>query len=208
MKKYMVKNIFGPTLQGEGSHSGSVVNFLRFAGCNRWTGLEKDREKSICHFCDTDFRGGVHLSINDILSRLALIGSTKKLVISGGEASLQLNRELLSALKNEGYEVHLETNGSNNLDHLRDLIHHITMSPKQSITATKLKSCDDLKLLYPSIHPAITPESFANFPAKSRFLQPVWDQNYKSNLTETISCLYSQPDWRLSLQVHKITGVE
>lgn len=209
MKTYRIKEIFGPTLQGEGTSVGTVVLFLRFAGCNRWTGLDKDREKSICKFCDTDFRGGSAMTSVEIVDGLkAQSASVKRVVISGGEATLQLDDELLSHLNSAGFKLHLETNGSKALGELHKYFEHITLSPKQSFSETNLESCDDLKILYPSIHPEITMEKFSQFDAKNRLLQPVMDPNYEANLRGTICRLYGNPEWRLSLQTHKITQVQ
>jgi 7-carboxy-7-deazaguanine synthase len=208
MKTYAVKNIFGPTLQGEGPHAGRVVKFLRFAGCNKWTGLEKDRDNAICRFCDTDFRGGDRLTAVEILTRLNFLGSARVVVISGGEPTLQLTHEILALLKGDGYEIHLETNGSKALGELRALIDHVTVSPKQGFSETQLEGADALKVLYPPIRPDITLEQFAEFKAAARYLQPVWDENYSSNLRAAICRLYGNPEWRLSLQTHKMIEVE
>jgi len=208
MKTYMVKEIFGPTLQGEGSMAGSVVKFLRFAGCNKWSGLEKDKAKSICSFCDTDFRNGKPLTRHEICAYLDELGPVKRVVISGGEPTLQLDFALLETLKTLDYEIHLETNGSRDIDDLAPMIDHITMSPKQSRSKTKLKWCDDLKILFPRINSDICLEEFSDFKATNKYLQPVWGANYRKNLADTIQKLYDNPGWRLSLQTHKMTGVK
>lgn len=184
------------------------MNFVRFAGCNRWSGLERDRPKSFCAFCDTDFRGGDKLSSHDILSKLKNLGGPKRVVLSGGEPTLQIDMDLLTCLKNNGYEIHLETNGSRALGRLLGLFDHITVSPKQSRAETKLERCDDLKLLYPLSNKPVTIEAFEDFPARQRFLQPVMDAHYDSNLRGTILRIYDNPNWRLSLQTHKIAEVE
>jgi organic radical activating enzyme len=119
-----------------------------------------------------------------------------------------LDVALLSALKRSGFEIHLETNGSRALRELRDWIDHVTMSPKQKREDTKLESCDDLKLLYPLHDPAVSLEAFDSFPCDRKFLQPVMDQNYEGNLRATVCRIYGNPEWRLSLQIHKIVGVE
>jgi 7-carboxy-7-deazaguanine synthase len=209
MKTYRIKSIFGPTLQGEGTFAGTVVLFLRFAGCNRWTGLDKDRENSICRFCDTDFRGGEPLTAAQIVERLKAQGpSVPTVVISGGEATLQLDQDLLVSMIEAGFRIHLETNGSKALGPLRGYFEHVTMSPKQKLEECKLEWADDVKLLYPPIHPEITLEKFAEFPARARYLQAVWDKDYEANLKSTICRILGNPAWRLSLQTHKIVGVE
>lgn len=207
-KQYKVKSIFGPTLQGEGSMTGTCVSFLRLAGCNRWTGLEKDRAKSFCSFCDTDFRGGEKMTALEILDALNSSVRPKCVVISGGEPALQIDFELLSTLKQGGYKICLETNGSKALGDLHKLLDHVTMSPKQSLAETKLEGCDDLKILFPLSSPLVTPETFQSFPAKNKYLQPIMGVDYESNVARTIECIYKNPEWRLSLQTHKILGVE
>jgi 7-carboxy-7-deazaguanine synthase len=208
VKQYMVKNIFGPTIQGEGSAAGTAVKFLRFAGCNRWSGLEEDRAKSICHYCDTDFRGGERLTAPEIVSRLNALGPVRTVVISGGEPTLQVDENILQHLVTAGYRLHLETNGSKALGDLFYYFTHITMSPKQPLSETKLEQSHDLKILWPPIHPEITPEGFASFKATNRFFQTVWDGNYESNLQVVLQKIYENPTWRLSVQMHKVLGVE
>jgi 7-carboxy-7-deazaguanine synthase len=206
---YRVKEIFGPTLQGEGSNAGTVVLFLRFAGCNRWTGLDKDRPLSICKFCDTDFRGGEPMTAYQISARLEQTSQiVKHVVVTGGEPTLQIDEELLRVLRGNGFVLHLETNGSRALGELRKYIHHVTMSPKQSLELTKLESTDDLKLLYPPISADITLENFNAFRSRNKFLQPIDDKDRDANLRATVCRLLGNPDWRLSLQTHKIVGVQ
>lgn len=209
MKTYMIKEIFGPTLQGEGSHAGRPVKFLRFAGCNKWSGREADRAKSVCWYCDTDFVGGSRISAAEIIYELEKLGPVKTVVISGGEPTLQLDVPLLEELRKFGYETHLETNGSNALGNRKSLINHITMSPKQEPELTKLEYCHDLKILFPYIRATITPEAFKYFFAENRFLQPVHSgDQYEANLARAVETLYTLTGWRLSLQLHKILGVK
>jgi 7-carboxy-7-deazaguanine synthase len=205
---YAVKEIFGPTLQGEGSQVGTVVKFLRFAGCNRWSGRARDKAHAVCWFCDTDFLGGAQLSIEAICHNLNDLGPCKNLVISGGEPSLQLDQALLDALTEAGYRLHLETNGSKDLGSLATYFTHITMSPKQSREDTQLKHCHDVKILYPSPIPSVSPESFQDFPADSYYLQPVDLPNENAkNTTAALEYCLTHPQWKLSLQIHKILGV-
>lgn len=209
MKKYRVKKIFGPTLQGEGTHSGRVVKFLRLAGCNRWNGLPDAKKDAVCYFCDTDFRDGTPLDAETILDQLNALGPVRTVVISGGEPTLQIDAPLLSLLIRAGYDLHLETNGSKALGPLHQYFEHITMSPKQSLSATALERCHDLKLLYPPIAEDITLEVFNQFPAKQRWLQPLeLSGNMDLSIKATLPKLMANPSWRLSLQTHKIIGVE
>nr|BFD67527.1 7-carboxy-7-deazaguanine synthase [Bdellovibrio sp. HAGR004] len=208
MKTYQVKSIFGPTIQGEGSHVGTCVLFLRFAGCNRWSGLEKDRARSFCRFCDTDFRGGNPMTAQGIAAALNDLSGPKTVVITGGEPTLQIDKDLLLTLRENGFAIHLETNGSKSLGELLPLIDHVTMSPKQGRAQTKLESCDDLKILFPLSDPLVTPDAFSDFPAKQKFLQPIAEDGYEINRDETLAFIFRRPEWRLSLQTHKILGVE
>lgn len=209
MSKYRVKAIFGPTLQGEGSQVGTPVKFLRMTGCNRWSGLAEDKPSAVCHFCDTDFRGGDPLTSAQVLQRLDALGAIRTVVISGGEPTLQVDEELLATLKAGGYAIHLETNGSNALGDLAHFFDHVTCSPKQSRAETRLERCDDLKLLWPPIDKAITPENFQGFERKSSFLQPLWEPaGTRVNVDSAILKLMTLRTWRLSLQMHKLLGVE
>lgn len=200
MKTYSVKEIFGPTIQGEGSSLGKSVMFLRFTGCNKWSGHDKDKHKSICHFCDTNFIGGEKLSAQDIIDKLKSLSLiVKRVVISGGEPTLQIDESLLKTLKENNYEVHLETNGSKSLGNLLEYFSHISMSPKQNKSETKLEKCDDIKILFPWIRDDITVDEFKFFPHHDMYLQPLWDSNKK----ETLDYLFSNPKLKLSPQLHK-----
>lgn len=208
MKAYQIKEIFGPTIQGEGSHTGTSVKFLRFSGCNKWSGREKDKAESVCWFCDTDFFGGERLSIQDICTRLEALGPCKSLVISGGEPTLQVDEALLKALTELNYQLHLETNGSKALGALAAYFTHITMSPKQKRSDTQLEACHDLKILYPSPIEAVNPQDFQDFPAKNYYLQPLdLPGKTKQHTTEALNYCLKYPNWKLSLQIHKMLGV-
>ena len=207
-KTYVIKEIFGPTIQGEGSQVGTVVKFLRFAGCNRWSGRAQDKVDAVCWFCDTDFLGGKRMDIQAICQSLTALGPCKNLVISGGEPSLQIDKALLEALTQAGYSLHLETNGSTDLADLAAYFSHITMSPKQSRADTKLTHCHDLKMLYPSPMASVSPEAFQDFPANHYCLQPLDLPNETTkNTAATLEYCLQHPQWKLSLQIHKILGV-
>lgn len=211
-KKYRIKEIFGPTFQGEGSNVGRAVHFLRFAGCNKWSGLAKDKAASICNYCDTDFRGGTHMDSNEIILALLALGSpdVKTIVISGGEPTLQLDENLCAALKLAGFDLHLETNGSKNIDHLEQYLDHITCSPKQIYEETKLRRADDLKLLFPWIKSGISARGFIRFVAKNYYIQPVErDGDAISGVKDCLALISTELPWyRLSLQTHKIAGIK
>ena len=206
---YKVKEIFGPTLQGEGTHVGLKVIFVRLSGCNRWTGKEQDRSRSICSYCDTDFVGGEQMSALEICEAvMKLSDNTKDVVLSGGEPTLQMDLVLLTMLKLKGYRIHLETNGSRDISHLYHLLYHVTISPKQNYLNTKQKECHDLKMLFPYISTEITTDEFSGMKVQNKYLQPIMGPNYSLYLKQTIAKLYQLSDWKLSLQTHKITGVE
>ncbi len=209
MKKYWIKEIFGPTINGEGSKAGEVVKFLRFAGCNRWSGKPEHKAQSVCWYCDTDFVGGDSMLPEEIVLALEALGPIKKVVISGGEATLQLDEEILDALISAGFRLYLETNGSRPLHYLRRYFEHVTMSPKQSFEKTKLESCDDIKLLFPYITDEITISNFDKFLANNKYLQPVEiEGNYQMNALRASEVLYHNPDWKMSVQLHKVIGVK
>lgn len=200
MRTYKIKEIFGPTIQGEGSTLGSVVLFLRFAGCNRWSGRPQDKHKSICHFCDTDFFGGDPKTADEIIAELNSKSETcKTVVISGGEPTLQLDLELVSQLEKAGFVLHLETNGSRELGPMLHYFDHISMSPKQSIEETKLERANDIKLLYPWISEDITKEKFEKFQHTQIYIQPLWE----SDKQKTLEYIYQNQNLKLSPQLHK-----
>lgn len=216
MRKYAVKKIFGPTLQGEGTLNGSVTVFLRLSGCNMWDGRAETRAASQCPYCDTDFFGGDKMDAGEILDAIrALAPPPTWVTISGGEPLLQLDDNLLATLKMEGYRTAIETNGTVSL-HPRcvRLVDHVTCSPKVPRAEMKLKRCDDLKLLFPHPNPAITPKAFADFPAKERYLQPVNDDETVNigNTKKCIQRIYDENliriEWKLSLQTHKVLGLD
>lgn len=211
MKTYWIKEIFGPTIQGEGSNAGLATMFVRFAGCNKWNGLEKTKAASICNYCDTDFRGGAKMTAEIIIEHMKKLSTLRNVVLTGGEPLLQLDVELLKALSDENYYIMVETNGSIPFkDHkMEDYIDHITMSPKQSIEETHLYFCHDLKLLYPWVGEEISAKGFKYMEAKNRYIQPVWleEKGMARNLDDAIEFITANPEYKLSLQTHKMIGV-
>lgn len=216
MKAYAVKSIFGPTVQGEGSLAGAVTAFVRFAGCNVWDGRLESKAASRCPYCDTDFLGGERLTAAQIVGRLrALLPAGGLVTVSGGEPLLQLDEGLAGALRDEGFRVAVETNGSRSIGvGLASLLSHVTMSPKVPPGEVALAACDDLKVLVPHPDPRITPEAFDSFPARHRWCQPVNDLRdlAPASIALALGACYRMAqrgrDWRLSLQLHKIIGVE
>lgn len=208
---YSVKEIY-LTLQGEGFHTGKHAVFCRFTGCNLWTGLEKDRNKAICTFCDTDFIGtdglnGAKYSSAELLAEkideLWQKDLKDKLVVfTGGEPLLQLNKKLIDLLHSKKFKVAVETNGTiippENID-------WICVSPKKG-AKFKLKHGDELKLVYPQDD--FSPQLFETFDFDHFFLQPMDGKNLQRNILQSVSYCIENPLWRLSLQTHKIMGID
>jgi 7-carboxy-7-deazaguanine synthase (Cx14CxxC type) len=207
---YAVKELF-LTLQGEGAQTGRRAVFLRFAGCNLWSGREQDRASAICTFCDTDFvgtdgPGGGKFSDAKALAAavLAQWGDTeghRLVVCTGGEPLLQLDTALLAALHDRDFEIAIETNGTQTPP---SGIDWICVSPKADAPLA-LTSGDELKLVYPQ--PKAMPERFAALAFRHFFLQPMDGPAQAENIQAAIAYCLAHPQWRLSLQTHKLTGM-
>ena len=206
---YRIKEIYF-TQQGEGSNTGRDFVFVRFSGCNLWSGKEKNRKSAICQFCDTDFYGTDGIN-GGIYSAKQLIEKIKSLwvsrddniavVLTGGEPLLQVNDELVGALKQEQIYIAVETNGT--LD-APDKIDWICMSPKAN-TEIKLKKGNEIKVIFPQ--ESLDPEKFSLFDFSEFYLQPMDSIKYQENLNATITYCQKNPKWKLSLQTHKILGI-
>ena len=208
---YSVKEIY-LTLQGEGFHTGKHAVFCRFTGCNLWTGLEKDRKKAICTFCDTDFvgtdglNGAKYLSAELLAEKIDELWQKdlkdKLVVFTGGEPLIQLNKKLIDLLHAKKFKVAVETNGTiippENID-------WICVSPKKG-AKFKLKHGDELKLVYPQDD--FSPQLFETFDFDHFFLQPMDGKNLQRNILQSVSYCIENPLWRLSLQTHKIMGID
>ncbi|MDE3116947.1 MAG: 7-carboxy-7-deazaguanine synthase [Pseudomonadota bacterium] len=208
---YSVKELYY-TLQGEGAQSGRAAVFLRFAGCNLWTGREDDRAKAVCTFCDTDFvgtdgSGGGAFKTADELAHAVEAQWPKNargrryVVCTGGEPLLQLDTPLIDALHRLGFEVGVETNGTQEAPEGLDWI---CVSPKAE-APLKLTRGDELKLVYPQAD--VPPERFADLAFAHFFLQPLDDANRDANTRAATEYCLSHPQWRLSLQSHKLIGI-
>ncbi len=202
---YRVREIFA-TLQGEGAQAGRAAVFLRFAGCNLWSGREEDRAQAICRFCDTDFRGGDRFA--DAAQLAAAVascwhgdGGQALVVVTGGEPALQLDAALLAALHDRGFHVAIETNGTLALPAGLDWI---CVSPKAG-THGVVKAGDELKLVYPQA--GAPPEAFAGLAFTHFFLQPMDGAQAAANTRAAIAYCQAHPQWRLSLQTHKMIGI-
>ena len=207
---YTVKEIFY-TLQGEGANAGRAAVFLRFTGCNLWTGLEKDRENAVCKFCDTDFVGvgpdGGKFQTQEELSTAVNAkwpkqNQGKKLVVcTGGEPLLQLDEKLINALKKYGFEVAVETNGTIVAP---EGIDWLCVSPKSG-AELKQMTADELKLVYPQ--KGAEPEIYESYLTSNFLLQPMDGIDSKLNTQSAIKYCMSNPKWKLSIQTHKILEI-
>ncbi|HLV99881.1 MAG TPA: 7-carboxy-7-deazaguanine synthase [Ktedonobacterales bacterium] len=210
---YAVKEIFY-TLQGEGANTGRPAVFCRFAGCNLWSGREEDRASAICTFCDTDFvstngPGGGKFASSQALAEAvaakwpanASPQAQRFVVCTGGEPLLQLDEPLVWALHAQGFEIAIETNGTQLPP---PGIDWICMSPKAGAPLV-LKSGQELKLVFPQ--KGAEPERFEHLDFRHFFLQPMDGPRRQENTELTLRYCLEHPQWRLSLQTHKLLGI-
>jgi 7-carboxy-7-deazaguanine synthase (Cx14CxxC type) len=209
---YAVKELFY-SLQGEGANSGRAAVFCRFAGCNLWSGREHDRAGAACDFCDTDFvgvdgDGGAKYSsaerLADAVEEMWPAQATpmqRFVVLTGGEPGLQVDRALVDALRKRSFEIAIETNGTVALPRG---IHWVTVSPKGD-AALKVGEGDELKLAFPQ--EGVDPARFAELPFDYFYLQPKDDVNRAQNTALAVEYCRLHPNWRLSLQTHKLLGI-
>jgi 7-carboxy-7-deazaguanine synthase len=208
---YQVKEIFY-TLQGEGARTGRASVFLRFAGCNLWSGREEDRTSAICRFCDTDFvgtggPGGGKFATADALADAVGAqwprdsGARPYVVCTGGEPLLQLDATLVCALHAKEFEIAVETNGT--ITPPSD-IDWICVSPKAE-AALVIEKAHELKLVYPQ--EGAPPERYAGFACDHYFLQPMHGEAARENSVAAARYCLAHPQWRLSLQTHKLIGL-
>nr|WP_018148261.1 7-carboxy-7-deazaguanine synthase [Henriciella marina] len=216
MKTYSVKEAY-VTLQGEGAQTGRAAVFLRFAGCNLWSGLERDRAKAVCQFCDTDFvgtdgeNGGKFRGAEALADHIEAVWREKTgdsgpkgyVVCTGGEPLLQLDAPAIDALHARGFEVGVETNGTLAAP---DGLDWICVSPKANAAIVQTRG-NELKLVYPQIEPEAQPERFAALQFEHFFLQPKDDNRQADNIAAAAAYCMKHPEWRLSLQTHKLIGL-
>ena len=207
--RYRIKEIFF-TQQGEGKNTGKDFIFVRFSGCNLWSGKEKNRASAICSFCDTDFygtdgiNGGKYLAkdlIEKIKSLWISADSQIRVVLTGGEPLLQVDKGLINALKTENIYIAVETNGTLEAP---DGIDWICMSPKAN-TEIKLKKGSEVKVVYPQKN--LNPDNFNVLDFKNFYIQPMDSENYEDNVSQSVKYCMQNPNWKLSLQTHKILGI-
>nr|NUR38296.1 7-carboxy-7-deazaguanine synthase [Sphingomonas sp.] len=207
---YSVKECF-LTLQGEGVQSGARAVFLRFAGCNLWSGREQDRASAECSFCDTDFvgtdgeGGGKFKNADDLAAQVETLwgeGSERRLVvITGGEPMLQLDSALIDALHARGFRVSVETNGTLPAVSALDWI---CVSPKAGTEIVQRRG-DELKLVWPQ--EGIDPDELETWEFDHFLVQPMDCEKREEALQAAIKLAMERPRWRLSLQAHKAIGL-
>jgi 7-carboxy-7-deazaguanine synthase (Cx14CxxC type) len=207
---YSVKEIFY-TLQGEGLRAGRPAVFCRFAGCNLWSGREEDRPSAICKFCDTDFVGtdgtfgGKFISAEQLAHSISLQWPQDKnnryVVLTGGEPLLQVDSDLINALHDQNFEIAIETNGTIEAP---PGIDWICVSPKEGAEWIQ-KNGHELKLVYPQKH--LLPESISLEGFENYLLQPMDGLHQSENTLLAIDYCQANPEWRLSIQTHKLLKI-
>lgn len=208
---YHVKTIY-KTIQGEGAQTGQVSVFLRFSGCNLWSGREKDRELAVCRFCDTDFlgtdgaNGGIYTSAAQLVAAVESVwgtgGEERWVVCTGGEPLLQLDGTLVEALHEAGFKVAVETNGTRRTPPGLDWV---CVSPKAGANLA-LKGGDELKLVFPQV--GLEPADFAKMAFDHFYLQPMDGRDGQKNTLLAIAYIMEHPNWKLSVQTHKVLGLD
>ncbi len=202
---YAVKEIFY-TLQGEGANTGRPAVFLRFAGCNLWSGREEDRSSAVCQFCDTDFVGGSKFASPDLLAAAVSaewLGSAERrfVVCTGGEPLLQLDRPLIDRLHALGFEIAVETNGTIEAPAGLDWI---CVSPKANAPLVQTRG-DELKVVYPQ--QGMVLENLESLDFQHFFVQPMDGPDVDANTERAARYCLEHPRWRLSRQTHKLLGM-
>lgn len=207
---YKIKECFY-TLQGEGAQAGRPAVFLRFTGCNLWSGREEDRSSAVCKFCDTDFvgtdgtNGGRYTQVQcgELVQSLWPGGGRPYVVCTGGEPLLQLDEPLITELQSRGFEVAVETNGTLPVPASIDWV---CVSPKANADMI-VASGDELKLIFPQPEAGAQPAQFLQLDFKHFFLQPK-DEAGRNHTPATVAYCLEHPEWKISLQTHKIMGIE
>lgn len=211
---YSVREIYY-TLQGEGARTGRPAVFLRFAGCNLWSGREQHRGQAICRFCDTAFvgvegPGGGKFADAGRLSAAVRnawpdtsAGAQPYVVCTGGEPLLQLDDAAIAALHAAGFEIAVETNGTIPAPAGIDWL---CVSPKAT-APVRQRSGDELKLVFPQPEPEAHPANFTGLPFEHFFIQPLDDDHKVDNTRAAVRYCLAHPEWQLSLQTHKLIGI-
>ena len=200
------------TLQGEGLRAGRAAVFCRFSGCNLWSGREQDRAAAQCSFCDTDFvgtdgvNGGKFACADDLARAIAALwphdqSGAPYVVLTGGEPALQVDDALVAALHTHGFEIAIETNGTQPLPHGIDWV---CVSPKAGSSLVVTRG-DELKLVFPQA--GLPPDIFLGLEFQYFLIQPMDGPQAAENVQAAVTYCLDHPRWRLSLQTHKILGI-
>ncbi|HFB2048080.1 MAG: 7-carboxy-7-deazaguanine synthase [Hyphomicrobiaceae bacterium] len=207
---YSVKEIY-KTIQGEGGQSGRSAVLCRFTGCNLWSGRQKDRASAICQFCDTDFvgtngLGGGHFAdpralATEISHTWGISMKYRLVVFTGGEPLMQINKILLQCVRDKGFEIAIETNGTYKVP---DDVDWICVSPKAGSKLVQTNG-QELKLVFPQN--GAMPKMFEHLNFKQFYLQPMAGPYLKRNIELAVAYCMRNPLWRISLQIHKIIGI-
>ncbi|MEG3123444.1 7-carboxy-7-deazaguanine synthase [Sphingomonas sp. GB1N7] len=207
---YAVKEMF-LTLQGEGVHAGRRAVFVRFAGCNLWSGREQDRASAVCRFCDTDFVGTDGLGGGKFADAAALADAAagfwgagvwnRFVVLTGGEPMLQVDDAIIDALHARGFEIAIESNGTLPV---HPGIDWVCISPKAGSVVVQ-RSGDELKLVWPQ--PGSDVAAMEDWDFTHFLLQPMDDPQAAANHAAAIDLVMQRPKWRLTIQTHKLLGL-
>ena len=206
---YAVKEMF-LTLQGEGVHAGRRAVFVRFAGCNLWSGRERDRATAVCRFCDTDFvgvdgaGGGKFADATALAAAASFWGErheSRFVVLTGGEPMLQIDDALIDALHAGGFEIAMESNGTLAA---HQGIDWVCISPKAGSNVVQ-RSGDELKLVWPQ--PGSDIAAMEGWAFAHHLIQPLDDPHAEANRDACVALVMERPRWRLSLQTHKMLGL-
>lgn len=199
-KAYAVKEIFH-SIQGEGFHYGRPAVFVRFSGCNLWSGREKDRAKAVCQFCDTEFVGGAKMTAAEIVEEVCR-HPTRFVILTGGEPALQIDNELVRLLQRRNCYVAVETNGTQPLPSALDWV---CVSPKAG-SKIIIREADEIKLVYPQ--PGMMPHiALLHVHAKHKWISPMDGPMLEENTREAVKFVRNAWPWRLTMQAHKIWGI-
>ncbi len=210
---YTVKEIYY-TLQGEGGQAGRPAVFLRFAGCNLWSGREAHRQEAVCRFCDTEFVGTDGPGGGKFETAAELAAAVERawpgdraqryVVCTGGEPLLELDRAAIAALHDAGFEIGVETNGTLEAP---EGIDWLCVSPKGDAPVVQTRG-DELKLVFPQAEAAAQPEKFEDLRFDHFFLQPLECESREQNTHAALRYCLEHPRWKLSLQTHKYLGID
>ena len=201
-RRYLVKEMFGPTLQGEGAHAGRACVFLRFAACNL-----------ACSWCDTDFapEGAQRMDATEIVASLRELdrGDARRVIVTGGEPTLQWDAALARAIRDAGFRVHMESNGTRVPVAPVDWL---TISPKPQFHTQSLALVDapahEVKVVVDdTVDEAILDRYAARYRCEHHFVQPCMDDRYEHHVAHALALIHARPRWRMSLQLHKILRV-